>query len=163
MNTFKHRQCYEIITSLDDIHPFKVLDNVNARVILNVKDKREVSTVTLFRTLGWLPIDVRIHYFTAVAMFNIMNGQAPVDLVNMFTQNNSVHDHNTRGGTNIRVKKYNLSIGQRTFAYRGAKVWDNIPEHIKNVTTVECFKTMFLKHVSKEVYECEHFKIDRPP
>ena len=30
MNTFKHRQCYEIITSLDDIHPFKVLDNVNA-------------------------------------------------------------------------------------------------------------------------------------
>ena len=74
----------------------------------------------------------------------------------------SVHDHNTRGGTNIRVKRYNLSIGQRTFAYRGAKVWDNIPEHIKNVTTVECFKTMFLKHVSKEVYECEQFKIDGP-
>ena len=38
----------------------------------------------------------------------------------------------------------------------------NIQEHIKNVTTVECFKTMFLKHVSKEVYECEHFKIDMP-
>ena len=41
-------------------------------------------------------------------------------------------------------------------------MWDNIPEHIKNVTTVECFKTMFLKHVSKEVYECEHLKIDGP-
>ena len=80
----------------------------------------------------------------------------------LFRQNNSVHDHNTCGGTNIRVKKYNLSIGERTFAYRGAKVWDNIPEHVKNVTNVECFKTMFLKHVSKEVYECEHFKIDRP-
>ena len=77
-------------------------------------------------------------------MFNIMNGQAPVDLVNMFTQNNSVHDHNTRSGTNIRVKKYILSIGQRTFTYRGAKVWDNIREHI-----VEFFKTTFLKHVSK--------------
>ena len=124
-----------------------MLKQYYARVILNVKDKREVSTVSLFRTLGWLPIDVRIHYFTAVAMFNIMIGQAPVDLVNSVT--------------NIRVKRYNLSIGQRTFAYRGAKVWDNIPEHIKNVTTVECFKTMFLKHVSKEVYECEHLKIDR--
>ena len=117
-------------------------------MILNGKVKREVSTVTLFRTLGWLPIDVRIHYFTAVAMFNIMNGQYPVDLVNIFTQNNSVNDHNTRGGTNIRVKKYNLSIGQQIFAYRGAKVWDNIPEHIKNVTTVESFKTMFLKQRS---------------
>ena len=40
-----------------------------ARVILNEKDKRQVSTVTLFRTLGRLPIDVRIHCFTAVAMF----------------------------------------------------------------------------------------------
>ena len=99
--------------------------------------------MTLFRTLGWLHIDVGIHYFTAVAMFNIMHGQAPVYPVNMFTQNNSVHDHNTSGGTNIRIKKYNLSIGQRTFAYRGAKVWDNIPEHISNVTNVECFKTMF--------------------
>ena len=52
-------------------------------------------------------------------------------------------------------------MGQRTFAYRGAKVWDNIPEHIKDVTTVECFKTMFLKYVTKEVYECKHLKIDR--
>ena len=118
-------------------------------MILNVKDKREVSKVTLFRTLGWLPIDVRIQYFTAVAMFNIMNGQASVDLVNMFAQTNTVHDHNTQGGTNIRVEKYNLSIGQRTFAYRGANVWYNMPEHIQKVTTVDCFKTMFLKQVSK--------------
>ena len=83
-------------------------------MILNVKDKRQVSTVTLFRTLGWLPIDVRIHYLRAVAMFNIMNGQAPVYLVIMFTQTNNEHDHNTRGSTNICVKKYNLSIRQRT-------------------------------------------------
>ena len=50
-------------------------------------------------------------------------------------------------------------------AYIGAKVWATIPEHIKNVNSVESFKTMFLKLVSKEVgplYECEHFKIDRP-
>ena len=41
-------------------------------------------------------------------------------------------------------------------------MWDNIPELIKNAISVECFKTMFLKHVRKDVYECEHFKIDRP-
>ena len=60
----------------------------------------------------------RIHYFTAVAMFAIMNGPAPVYLVNMFTQTNSVDDYNIRGGTNIRAKTYNLSIGQRIFAYK---------------------------------------------
>ena len=37
MNTFKHRQCYEIITSLDDIHPFKVLENGNASYMNIIK------------------------------------------------------------------------------------------------------------------------------
>ena len=38
-----------------------------------MKDERQDLTVTLFRTLGSLPIDVRIHrvYFTAVPMFTI--------------------------------------------------------------------------------------------
>ena len=48
-----------------------------ARVILNGKDKRVVSTVTLFRTLGWLPIDVRIPYFTAGAMFKHNDRTSP--------------------------------------------------------------------------------------
>ena len=130
-----------------------------ARVILNVKNKREVSTVTLFHKLGWLPIDVRIHYFTAVAMFNIMNvnGQAPVDLVNMFTQNNSVHDHNTPSGTNIRVKKCNLSIGQRTFAYRGAKVWDTCVRVC--VCMYVCTYSVHYIGVCMRIYTCIYFFI----
>ena len=76
----------------------------------------------------------------------------------MFAQTNSVHDHNTRGGTNnIHVKKYNVSICQRTFAHMGAKVWDYIPELIKNAISVECFKTMFFRLVRKDLYESDHF------
>ena len=45
-----------------------------ARVILNVKDRRHVSTVTLFGTLGWLPIDVRVRYFTAIVMYSFIHG-----------------------------------------------------------------------------------------
>ena len=41
----------------------------------------------------------------------------------------------------------NLSIGQRTVAHMGAKMWDNIPELIKTATSVECLETMFLKLV----------------
>lgn len=133
-----------------------------ARVILNVKDRRQVSTVTLFRSLGWLPIDVRIRYFTAIVMYNIMHGQAPAYLIDLFTLNSSVHDHHTRGCTNIRVHKYNLAIGQRTFAYRGAKLWDAIPESIQNANSVDTFKTVFLKFLKKDVYNCLHFSIDMP-
>ena len=132
-----------------------------ARVILNVKDRRQISTVTLFRTLGWLPIDVRIRYFTSIVMYNVLHGLAPGYLTDLFVLNNSVHNHHTRSCTNIHVKKYNLSLGQRTFAYRGAKLWDTIPECIKkNANSVDTFKTHCLKFLVKDVYNCMHFPID---
>ena len=45
-----------------------------AGIILNMKDIQQVSTVTLFCTLGWLPIDVRIRYFTAILMYSFIHG-----------------------------------------------------------------------------------------
>ena len=66
------------------------------RIILNVKDRRHVSTVTLFVILGWLPIDVRIRYFTAIVMYVIIHWLAPTYLPYIFIQNNSVHDYHTK-------------------------------------------------------------------
>ena len=43
-----------------------------ARVILNVKHRRHNSTVTLYATLRWLPIDVRMRYFTSIVMYNVV-------------------------------------------------------------------------------------------
>ena len=80
-----------------------------ARIILNVKDKRQVSIVTLFCNLGWLQIDVRIRYYTAIGRYNIIHGFAPAYLTYIVILNNSVHDHHTRGCTNIHVRKCNLS------------------------------------------------------
>ena len=88
-----------------------------ARIILNVKDRRQVSTGTLFCTLGWLSIDARIRYFIAILMYDIIHGLAPAYLTYIFILNNSVHDHHTRECTNTHVRKYKLPVGQRTFAY----------------------------------------------
>ncbi len=36
-----------------------------ARSILDFKDKRQSSSVKLFQTLGWMPVDVHINYLLA--------------------------------------------------------------------------------------------------
>ena len=110
-----------------NVHVTKLCSKLRIRMYLfNVKDKRRVSTVTLFCNLGWLLIDVHIRYFTAIVMYNIVHGFAPAYLTYIFILNSSVHDHHTRGCTNIHVRKYNMSVGQRTFAFRGGKLWDTI-------------------------------------
>ena len=89
-----------------------------ARIILNVKHIQQVSTVTLFYNLGWLPIDGRIRYFTTIVIYNIIHGLVPAYLTYIFILYNSVHDHHTNSCTNMHVRKYNLSVGQRTFEYK---------------------------------------------
>ena len=68
MNTFKHRQCYEIISSLDDIHPFKVLDNVNASDMNIITSYNTCSRAALFCnrcTLDKLYLEVNPHIVIA--------------------------------------------------------------------------------------------------
>ncbi len=55
-----------------------------ARSILDSKDKRQSSPVKLFQTLGWMPADVHIHYFTGIHMYNIIHGNAPSYLNEIF-------------------------------------------------------------------------------
>ena len=64
-----------------------------AHIILNVK--QQVSTVTLFCNLGWLPVDVHIWYFTAIVMYNIIHELTLTYLTDVFILNTSVHDHHT--------------------------------------------------------------------
>ena len=111
-----------------------------ARLILHVKDRRHFSNMSLFRSLGWLPFDVWIRCFTAVAIYNITHRHAPGYLTDLFMVNNSVHDYHTRSCTTTHVKTYKLTLGQRTFAYRCAKLWVTIPECIRNSNSVETFK-----------------------
>ncbi len=67
-----------------------------ARSIHNIKDKRQSSSVKLFQTLGWMPVDVHINYFTGIQMYNIIHGNAPSYLNEMFKINSQIHMHKTR-------------------------------------------------------------------
>ena len=69
---------------------------------------------------------------------------APGYLTDLFVLSNIVHDCYTCNCTIIPVKKYNLSLGQRKFAYKIGKLWDTIPECIQNASSAELFKTHIL-------------------
>ena len=80
---------------------------------------------------------------------------APGYLTDRFVLNNGVHDCHICKGTTIPVKKYNSSSGQCKFADKFAKLWDNIPKCMQNVSSVAIFKTHILT-VSQE--RCTQFQ-----
>ncbi len=48
-----------------------------ARSIYDVYDYREVSSVSPFERLDWLPIDICIKYFEGIQVYNILDGSCP--------------------------------------------------------------------------------------
>ncbi len=125
---------------LTKVHKMKLY----ARSIIDIKYKRQSSFVKLFQTLGWMPVDVRINYFTGIQMFNIIHGNAPSYLNEMFKTNSQIHTRNSRNNKSLYLPKYNLITGQRTLKFRGMKLWKIITNKIKKALRVDSFKNKFL-------------------
>ncbi len=64
-----------------------------ARSILDIKDKRQSSSIKLFQTLGWMPVEVHINYFTGIQMYNIIHSNALSYQNKMFKTNSQMHTY----------------------------------------------------------------------
>ena len=101
-----------------------------------------VSSRTVFLTLGWLPIDLRIVYFTALLTFKALNGLAPVYLTECFHHIADITNFNTRNASqgNLYLPSFKTVTGQRSFSFRAVTIWNTIPPSIRNSQSVHSFK-----------------------
>ena len=59
--------------------------------------------------------------------------QAAPYLCNLFHDRFCVSGHSTKNMSQLNLRKCRLSTGQRSFAFRGAKEYDLLPENIRNL------------------------------
>lgn len=71
----------------------------------------------------------------------------PVYISDLFSI--SVHEYHLRFGGRLYTPKPNTDFLKRTFKYRGAIAYDNLPVIVRNVSTLNSFKhelTLFHSH-----------------
>ena len=126
-------------TSKSNLQRIYKLQKRAGRVILGVDVT--FPSRSLLKTLHWLPIDLRIDYFMAVQTFKILHGLAP-DYLNQFAYVSEMYHFNTRSANNadLYVPSFKTAAGQRSFAYRAANNWNNIPSSIRNSVSLSQFK-----------------------
>ncbi len=127
--------------------------------IVDIKDKRQSSSVKLFQTLGWIPVDVCINYFTDIQMY-IIHDNAPSYLNEMFKTNSPIHAHNTRNNKSLYLPKYNLVTWLRTFKFRGTKLCENLTNNIKEALSIDSFKSKYKTKLISDLYDCERFALN---
>ena len=96
-----------------------------------IKDRMQSATLRVYELIK-LDQEVMVHKF--------LNGQCPQVLKQTFTKRSQVSKYETRRSDDLQVPRTRLEITKKSFSYKGAKVWNEIPNNIKNVESVAAFK-----------------------
>ena len=94
------------------------------------------------QTFSLVALRARFSFKTACLCFNTFTSSTPAylsDLLYLYSPSRSL-----RSGADIRLLKIPLyrckTKGNRAFSYFGPSVWNSLPLHIRNATTIDTFK-----------------------
>lgn len=101
--------------------------------------------------LGWSTLDERRSNHKSIMMYKILHDNAPIYLKEYFLYVNDNTDYNLRGGRNLILPKPKTDYLKKSFKFSGAKVWNNLPLHLKYHDTLSSFKRD-LKSLSSSIH-----------
>ena len=106
------------------------LQNRAARIVTN--SSYDARTDALMEKLNWPTISEVIKRETTNMVYKSLNGLLPMHLSNIFSRNSSrdtVYLRNSE--SNLRVPLFKNTNGQKSFAYLGAHLWNNLESEVK--------------------------------
>jgi hypothetical protein len=111
-------------------------------------DDFESRSATLFEKLNWLSVPQRFKYNKAVMMFKSMNGLCPKYLADLFVPvSENLRSLRSKTSHQLPIPKPNSELFRQSFRYSGAKLWNDLPLHVKSATSLSSFKTAYMKYV----------------
>ena len=114
--------------------------------------KRDSSTPAL-QSLHWLPIHSRIIFKILLQTFQCSLGSGPTylkDLLTPYTPTRNLRSANK--DTLVIPKVTTKAYGQRSYQFAAPHLWNNLPLHIKQATTISSFKTLLKTYLFKSSY-----------
>ena len=122
------------------LDPLTKLNNKILRILQNRKLSYPVPN--LYRTYNTLPLHQLHNYFILMLLhkFKYNRNELPAPFLEYFTENDSIHSHNTRQIKNFYVDPKNTTLGQRSVKFKGGKLWNNIPSSVKLFRNKHTFK-----------------------
>ena len=118
--------------------PIYILQKKIVRIIM-FKDKYTHST-PLFNSLGILHIFNQFKYQICIFIHDLLHNRLPRTLHDYFSS--PVHSYPTRSSTNFNFSypSKRTNYGQFSIDYKGAKIWNQLPQYLKIINNRNQFK-----------------------
>ena len=115
--------------------------NYASKTILG-RNKYDSSTLARHE-LHWLPLVERIKSKLLTLVYKCLNDQAPLFLQKLLEYQELAKEIISSGKRLLKIPKSKCkTFLDRSFAISGPKLWNNLPDAIKNATTLKEFKKM---------------------
>ena len=121
------------------------MQNFAARIVLGLRKYDHISQG--IKSLNWLQVSDRLYINDAVMTFKCIHNLVPDYLIDKFIFQSQIATRNTRQSNDLNIPRCRLATGQRSFAYRGAKIWNELSDDLRSLTSVKAFKGHLIKHI----------------
>lgn len=121
------------------------LYNFSAKVAVGGRSRREHASPIL-EELQWLNIVKKVDFEHCLLMYNILFNKYPNWLFTLPTVSH-FNQRSTRQQDNLFVPRTHTDYGQRSMLVRGPRLWNALPQCIKNVANVARFKSSLKEHM----------------
>jgi len=121
------------------------LQNTAARIVTLTKKFSHITPV--LQTLHWLPIVQRIKFKILLFTFHCIHGSAPSYNTSLIQPYNPTRPLRSSQSGLLSIPSSKKSWGDRAFAHAGPSLWNELPPQIRNITSLESFKTSLKTHL----------------
>ncbi len=107
-----------------------------------------LASLTVLSTLHWLPTKHRIDFKILLITYKALNGLAPQylsELLLHYSPSRPLHSQNSGHLIIPRISK--STAGGRSFSYLAPKLWNNLPNTVREADTLCQFKSRLKTHL----------------
>jgi len=95
----------------------------------------------VLRSLHWLPVAQRIDFKTALLVYKSLHGLAPKYISDMLVPYEPARTLRSTGTGLMLVPRVRTKHGEAAFQIHTAKIWNNLPEDVRQASSLTMFKT----------------------
>ena len=115
------------------------VQNTLARVVAGTKRREQIRPV--MRDLHWLPVQQRIEYKVALITYKVLNTDQPEFLRSLIQEYKPARRLRSEGqGLLVKPSCFKSTLGERAYTQASATVWNSLPEQLRKVQDLLCFK-----------------------
>ena len=123
-----------------DISRVQRLQNICGRIITGQFDYN-IRGVDIVKSLKWMTVYERANYFTSLLTFKCLHNLTPFYMQNDINfKNDMVERPSERFKYNAFIPPFLSMKKEKSFYIRGPKVWNALPNNLKEIRTLKDFK-----------------------